>query len=60
MNGENEYAKYLIRDNIQKGFKNIESVKKYINEFYEENNKFVKDDSYKSLIEYIITEIMII
>ena len=52
--GETNFAGYLIEDNIQKGFINIELLKNYIMENCEEDNKLIKDSRYKKLMEYII------
>jgi hypothetical protein len=57
-NGENEFAKFMVQRDTQKGFINVVSVKEYIKKNYEENNKFVKDNRYRNLIEYLIHEII--
>jgi hypothetical protein len=57
MAGEERFVESLIGSHIQKGFKEIELVKEYIKENCEENNKFIKDDRYKNLMEYIINKI---
>jgi hypothetical protein len=57
MSGENSFAKHLIKNNIQRGFKKTEMIKKYIMESFEEENKFVKDNRYKELIKYVIGKI---
>ena len=46
----------LIQDNIQKGFKEIESVKNYISKNCEKDNKFIKE-VYKELMDYVINKI---
>jgi hypothetical protein len=57
MNGENEHAELLAKRDIEKGFKNILSVKEHIKKNYEENSKFVKDNRYRNLMEYVISKI---
>jgi hypothetical protein len=57
MGGEKEYTEYLIENNIRKGFGEIELVKDYVKENCEEGNKFIKDNRYKNLIEYVINKI---
>jgi hypothetical protein len=57
MSREKGFVEYLIETNIQKGFREIELVKEYIKNNCEENNKFIKDDRYKNLMEYIINKI---
>jgi hypothetical protein len=54
--GETNFVKYLIEDDIQKGFNYIELLKNYIMENCEENNKLVKDNEYIKLMEYIINK----
>jgi hypothetical protein len=46
----------LIQDNIQKGFKEIESIKNYISKNCEKDNKFLKE-GYKELMEFVINKI---
>jgi len=46
----------LIQDNIQKGFKEIETVKNYISKNCEKENKFIKE-GYKGLMDYVINKI---
>jgi len=46
----------LIQDNIQKGFKEIESVKNFIIKNCEKDNKFIKE-GYKGLMSYVINKI---
>jgi len=46
----------LIKDNIQKGFTEIESVKNYISKNCEKDNKFIKE-GYKELMDYVINKI---
>jgi hypothetical protein len=46
----------LIQDNIQKGFKEIESIKDYISKNCEKDNKFIKE-KYKELMDYVINKI---
>jgi hypothetical protein len=55
--GEKNFIRYLIEDNIQKGFNDIEVLKNYIKENCEENNKLIKGDNYKNLMEYVISKI---
>ena len=54
MNGENEIAEEIIKNDMQKGFKNIIYIKDYIKCNYENNKIFVKENRYKELMEYII------
>ena len=54
MNGENEIAEKIMKNDMQKGFKNIIYVKDYIKCNYENNKIFVKENRYKELMEYII------
>ena len=46
----------LIKDNIQKGFTEIESVKNYISKNCEKDNRFIRE-SYKELMNYVISKI---
>ena len=46
----------LIKDNIQKGFTEIESVKNYISKNCEKDNKFIKE-GYKELMKFVINKI---
>jgi hypothetical protein len=48
---------FIIITQIQKGFKDIESVKNYISKNCEENNRFKSEDGYKELIEFVINKI---
>lgn len=57
INGESDFIRSLMELSIQNGFKNIETIKKYIEKHFEENNKLIKDNRYKELIEYIIRNI---
>jgi hypothetical protein len=50
-------VKCFIEDNIKDGFTDIESVKNYIAENCEKNNKLMKDERYKELVEYVIDKI---
>jgi hypothetical protein len=54
MNGQNDFVKRLIQDNIQKGFVEIELIKNYLMENCEEENKLQKEERYKKLMEYVI------
>jgi len=47
----------LIQDNIQKGFKEIESIKNYISKNCEKENKFTREEGYKELMNYVINKI---
>jgi len=47
----------LIKDNIQKGFTEIESIKNYISQNCEKDNKFTREEGYKELINYVINKI---
>jgi len=47
----------LIKDNIQKGFMEIESVKNYILKNCEKDNKFTREEGYKELMEFVISRI---
>jgi hypothetical protein len=51
-----EIVENLIKDNIQKGFTEIESIKNYISKNCEKDNKFTKE-GYKELIDYVINRI---
>jgi hypothetical protein len=57
MKEENKFADFLAKRDIEKGFEDIESVKKYIKENCEVSNRFIKDSSYKNLMEFIIAKI---
>ena len=47
------FVEYLVKDSINKGFKEIESTKEYISKYCEVNNKFLKNEKYNDLINYI-------
>jgi len=50
-------AECFMQYHIQKGFKEIESIKNYIVKDCEKNNKLIKDNKYKDLIKYVIEKI---
>ena len=52
-----DFAEYLIKDSVNKGFKEIESIKDYISKSCEVNNKFLKNDKYDDLINYVYDRI---
>jgi hypothetical protein len=51
-----EIVKNLIQDNIQKGFTEIESIKNYISNNCEKDNKFTRE-GYIELMEYVLSKI---
>jgi hypothetical protein len=57
INQENKFAECLIQDYIQAGFKEIESIKKYILMNCEKDNKLLNGERYIELMEYIIEKI---
>jgi hypothetical protein len=57
INHEEKFVEYLFQDNIQKGFKEIESVTNYIARNYEADNTFIKNEKYKDLVAYVINKI---
>lgn len=57
MSGEIEIMDFSIESHVAQGFKNVVSVKEYIKENCEENGKFIKDNKYKDLVEYVIGKI---
>ena len=50
-------AEQFTQHHIQKGFTEIETIKNYIVKNCEKNNKLIKDNKYKDLIEYVIEKI---
>jgi hypothetical protein len=54
INHEEKFMEYLLQDNIEKGFKEIESIKNYISKNCETNNKLIKNEKYQALINYVI------
>ena len=50
-------AGQFMQYHIQKGFKEIESIKIYIVKNCEKNNKLIKDNKYKDLIKYVVEKI---
>jgi hypothetical protein len=47
----------LIKDNIKKGFTEIESIRDYILKNCEKDNKFTREEGYKELIDYILVKL---
>lgn len=54
---EENITEYLLQCHVQKGFKEIESIKNYIAKNCEENNKLIKNEKYKELMDYVINKI---
>jgi len=52
-----ETVENLIKDNIQKGFTEIESIKNFISKNCEKDKKFTREGGYKDLIGYVINKI---
>ena len=50
-------AEQFMQYHIQKEFKEIESIKNYIVKNCEKNNKLIKDNKYKELMNYVINKI---
>ncbi|MCL2186630.1 MAG: DUF4932 domain-containing protein [Treponema sp.] len=51
---ENNCARALLDYEIKSGFREIEKVKKFIFENCSVNNKFIKDDSYAKLVNFVV------
>jgi hypothetical protein len=47
----------LIQDYIQKGFTEIETIKNYISKNCEKDSKFIREEGYKELLDYVINKI---
>jgi len=47
----------FIKNHIQKGFTEIESIKNYISKNCEKNNKFTGEEGYIELMDYVINKI---
>jgi hypothetical protein len=47
----------LIQDNIKKGFTEIEPIRDYISKNCEKDNRFIREEGYKELVDYIINKI---
>ncbi|MCL2211112.1 MAG: DUF4932 domain-containing protein [Treponema sp.] len=54
---DNNWAKSLLDHEIKNGFEKVEDIKNYILENCTENNKLIKDNKYKELIDYIVSKI---
>jgi len=54
INNERELEEEFFECDIQAGFKHIKLLKDHIKNNYEAERKFVKDNSYKKLMEYVI------
>jgi hypothetical protein len=50
-------AENHMQNHIEKGFKEIESIKNYMVKNCERNNKLIKDNNYKELMNYVINKI---
>jgi hypothetical protein len=50
-------AENHMQNHIEKGFTEIEPIKNYIAKNCEENNKLLKDNKYKELMNYVINKI---
>jgi hypothetical protein len=53
INHEEKFVEYLLQDEMEKGFKEIEAVKDYIAKNGEINNKLLKNETYIELINYV-------
>jgi hypothetical protein len=54
---EEEFVEYLLQDSIQKGFKEIETIKDYISKNCEVDNKIITNEKYIELMDYVINKI---
>ncbi len=57
IHGEYDIAEKYLQHHIQKGFKEIQSIKNYLKKNNEMNNKLIKNESYKELIYYVFEKI---
>jgi hypothetical protein len=57
INGEPKFMENLMKHEIQKGFINIETVKSFITENCENNEKLIKSDEYKELMKFVFSKI---
>jgi hypothetical protein len=54
---DNDWVKALLEWEAKSGFPEVDKIKNYIQENCIENNKFIKNDKYEKLIDYVIEKI---
>jgi len=57
IHNEKDIAEKHLQNHIQKGFKELKSIKIYLEKYCEMNNKLMKNEKYKELMNYILEKI---